>query len=223
MLPVKTVRVILFDWDGTLIDSLAIKAHNAGHLFAQIWGLSSISVTQSYRRHSGIPRRQLFDAILSDHGLSPLEDERFVELSQRFSALNLEALSDRQILRSDTRETLQKLVEASLRLYISSSAEAAEIEQVAHNLGIRGYFQEILGSKDTFAKGKPHVEYVLRKEKITAHEAAFVGDDLADIRLGRQAGVFTIGKAGTQSRAALEAAGADKVIDEIEELLDLFL
>lgn len=219
----KSVKVILFDWDGTLIDSLSVKAQNAGRLFAQVCGLSPESVSQAYRRHSGIPRRQLFDAILFDHGLPALDEARFSELSQQFSALNLQALSGAQILRRQTKQTLSKLVEADLRLYISSSAEKAEIEQIAQNLAIRRYFQEILGSKGEFTKGKPHVAYVVQKEAITVQEVAFVGDDLADIRLGHQAGVLTIGKAGTQPRPALEAAGADWVINEIEELLDLVL
>ncbi len=219
----KSVKVILFDWDGTLIDSLSIKAQNAGQLFAQTWGLSPESVAQSYRRHSGIPRRQLFDAILSDHRLPPLGDEQFVELSRQFSLLNLRALCDGEILRAETRDTLRRLAEQGLRLYVSSSAEAAEIEQIAQNLGIRRYFQEILGSKGKFTKGKPHVDYILQKEQVTKQEVAFVGDDLADIRLGRQAGVITIGKSGTQSRTILEASRADFVIDEIESLLALFL
>ncbi len=223
MFSLKSIEVILFDWDGTLIDSLSVKAGNAGRLFARVWGLSPESVARSYRKHSGIPRRQLFDAILLDHGLPPLEEELFAELSRQFSALNLQALSDGQILLPQTKQTLQKLVKAGLRLYVSSSAEPTEIEQIATNLGIRTYFQEILGSRGEFTKGKPHVKYVLQKEKTHPHKIAFIGDDLADIRLGRQAEVVTIGKAGTQPRAALEAAGADQVIDQIEELSDLFL
>ncbi len=217
----KSIKVILFDWDGTLIDSLSVKAQNAGRLFAQVWGLEPASVTRSYLKHSGIPRRQLFNAILADHGLPPLAEDRFTELSQQFSTLNLECLYDKKILSAKTREALQKLTEAGFRLYISSSAEAAEIEQIAEKIGIRQYFQEILGSKGEFTKGIPHVKYVLQQEDRKADEVTFVGDDLADMRLGNEAGIMTIGKSGTQPPSLLKAAGAQKTIDEIAELLDL--
>ncbi|HZD56304.1 MAG TPA: hypothetical protein VE136_06260, partial [Anaerolineales bacterium] len=75
--------VLLFDWDGTLINSLDIKVRNAGLLFAETFDLDPAGVEAAYRRHSGIPRQQLFDAICVDNGLSPLTGEIFMPLSER--------------------------------------------------------------------------------------------------------------------------------------------
>ena len=90
----KKIRAVLFDWDGTLVNSLDVKIRNAGELFNRVFNLSPDQVGMAYRRHSGIPRRQLFDAILDDLGRPPLDDVEFESLSGKFSIMNTQALRD---------------------------------------------------------------------------------------------------------------------------------
>ena len=83
----NTKWIVLFDWDGTLIDSLPAKVRNAGRLFEQEFGLSPEAVALAYRRVSGIPRKQLFASICADNGLPPLDDNAYQQLSQRFTEM----------------------------------------------------------------------------------------------------------------------------------------
>jgi HAD superfamily hydrolase (TIGR01549 family) len=216
--------VLLFDWDGTLVNSLDIKVYHAGLLFAEAFGIDPDEVEAAYRRHSGIPREQLFNAICVDNGLSPLTHELFMQLSKRFSAVNLEVLSNPRtqgLISSDAYQTLEALNEIGYPLYVSSSADPDEVQKAAGALGLAPYFQEIMGSSPGFTKGKPHVEYVLRIHNTLAAKIAFVGDEPADIILGRDAGVTTIAKAGTFSNEDLAKVNPDYIITSLGDLPEL--
>lgn len=224
----KLVRAVLFDWDGTLVNSLDIKIQNAGLLFNQRMGLPPEKVEAAYRAHSGIPRRQLFDAILADLGQPPLFDTGFASLSQAFSDKNRETLRDRSrpgLLTSDTLMALEILLQTGCLLYVSSSADTDEIRDIADNLGLADYFRrsggEIFGSRPGFNKGSQHVEHICIQQKLPVEELVFVGDDPADVRLGQAAGVFTIAKAGTYSADALQVYKPDAIINSLDELVSV--
>jgi phosphoglycolate phosphatase-like HAD superfamily hydrolase len=224
----KLVRAVLFDWDGTLVNSLDVKIRNAGLLFHQRLDLSSEGVERAYREHSGIPRRQLFDAILADLGQPPLFDASFASLSKAFSDKNREALRDRNrpgLLPNSTLLALENLLQTGCLLFISSSADTDEIRDIAENLNLADYFirsgGDIFGSRPGFNKGSQHVEHICTRHKLSVDELVFVGDDPADIRLGQAAGVFTIAKAGTYPATALQAYKPDAIINSLDELTTL--
>jgi phosphoglycolate phosphatase-like HAD superfamily hydrolase len=219
---------VLFDWDGTLVNSLDVKIRNAGILFHQCLDLAPERVEKAYRLHSGIPRRQLFDAILADLGQPSLDDKNFSSLSQAFSDANRDTLRDRSLqglIPAATPLILESLLQIGCLLFISSSAVTDEIKDIAGNLGLADYFMrsggDIFGSRPGFNKGSQHVEYICTRYKLSEEELVFVGDDPADIHLGQAAGVFTIARAGTYSAAALQIYKPDAIINSLDELTAL--
>ena len=221
----KLVRAVLFDWDGTLVNSLDVKIRNAGILFHQRFDLSPEGVEKAYRVHSGIPRRQLFDTILADLGQPPLFDASFASLSKAFSDKNREALRDRNrlgLLPNSTLLGLENLLQTGCLLFVSSSADTDEVRDIAESLRLADYFKlsggDIFGSRPGFNKGSQHVEHICASHQLSVNELVFVGDDPADIRLGQAAGVFTIAKSGTYSAVALQAYKPDAIINSLDEL-----
>jgi phosphoglycolate phosphatase-like HAD superfamily hydrolase len=213
--------IVLFDWDGTLIDSLPAKVRNAGRLFEQEFGLRPKDVALAYRRVSGIPRKQLFTSICADNGLPPLDDDTYQQLSQRFTEMNLASLTDpeaKNIVTPETVETLSALKAAGYPLYVSSSADPHEIRQGASALGLNGFFTEIMGSVPGFGKGPQHVAHVLQSQAARADQVVFIGDEPADITLGRLAGVRTVAKAGTYTSEILVKENPDHIIGTLSEL-----
>lgn len=213
-------KVIVFDWDGTLIDSLPLKIRNAGLLFAARFGVSSEAVETAYRRHSGIPRRQLFDAICAELGLPGLSDVVYGEISQAFTDHNRRVLAGLQADRG-VHDTLKDLQERGLPLYISTSAAPDEVRHLAQAVGLATYFREILGSEGVFSKGPAHIEYILAQLSLSHHQLWFVGDEPNDVRLGKAAGVLTIVKTGSHAREQLAAAGPDELIESLSDLIML--
>jgi phosphoglycolate phosphatase-like HAD superfamily hydrolase len=213
--------IVLFDWDGTLIDSLPAKVRNAGILFAQEFGVSPEAVSVAYRRVSGIPRRQLFASICAENGLPPLDEAAYQRLSQRFTEMNLASLTGPDadgIVTQETFETLSALQSKSYPMYVSSSADLQEIRKGAGALGLEGFFIEIMGSQPGFGKGPQHVAHVLETQAARLDQLVFVGDEPADISLGRLAGVRTVAKLGTYSRDFLMKEKPDHIIARLSEL-----
>ena len=149
-------HILLFDWDGTLINSLEIKIANAGIVFEAVLGLPQEGVLAAYRRHSGIPRRQLFSAICDENNHPPLDTQQYQTLSQRFSELNMRFLTNPEtpgLVPKDTQAILPVLRDSGHPLYVSSSAITEELNLIAHAHGLDAYFHQIMGSTPGFNKG----------------------------------------------------------------------
>jgi phosphoglycolate phosphatase-like HAD superfamily hydrolase len=214
------VWAIVFDWDGTLINSLDVKVRNAGQMFAAAYGISDQSVQAAYRRYSGIPRRRLFDAILSDFGLGPLTDDEFSHASAQFTECNLKAIQT--TIEDDVLYTLKTLRQMGHALFISSSAIAEEICALAVQAGIAEWFVEILGSRDGFAKGPQHIQYIRASYPDYSAQIAFVGDEPVDIALGKQSGLVTIARLGTHLPERFTDLQPDYMIAHLSDLIPLF-
>lgn len=221
------IRVVMFDWDGTLIRSLEWKIRNGGILFSETFGVPASDVEAAYRRHSGIPRRELFAALCEEVGLPALTEEQYSILSARFSDMNRRILLDPStpgLLPEDTPLALQALQEAGMILYVSSSADPQEIMDIACSLGLYDYFTgtggEILGSKTGFYKGRQHVDYVRQKLQMELGEILFVGDEPSDIALGKEAGVWTAAKVGTYATEKLAELEPDMIVNSLTELTE---
>ena len=192
--------MLVFDWDGTLVDTLEIKIRNAGALFAEMFGTSRASVEAAYRRHSGLPRRQLFEAIGAAVGLEVFKEEMYQLLSQQFTKKNQASFAQaemEQLVPQDTRRLLEALQLQGNPLFVSSAADPEEVLQLAGVLKLDHFFAAILGSKPGFSKGTEHLSYIQNHCNANRSQIVFIGDEPADILLGRQAGVLTIAKAGT--------------------------
>lgn len=211
----------MFDWDGTLVDTLEVKIRNAGALFEETFGISHESVEAAYRRRSGLPRRQLFEGIIGELRLPALREESFQTLSQAFSERNQAAfnsMSREQLVPEDTLLALEVFSSKGYPLFVSSAAAKEEIRQVASALRIEHFFAAILGSEPAFSKGVDHLNYIRKKCNADLSQIVYIGDEPTDILLGREAGVLTVGKAGTYSPERLAQAGADQVVACLQDV-----
>ncbi|MEM1270859.1 MAG: HAD family hydrolase [Bacteroidota bacterium] len=217
--PLPTFAVLL-DWDGTLIESLPLKIENAGRLFEARYGASAADVRASYAKHSGIPRRQLFDRIAEDTIGRTLTDDEFPSMSEAFSAGNRAIVIEKGHLRGGTLAGLKALREAGCALFVSTSAAQDEMEPLAHHFGIAALCDGLFGSRPGFSKGPEHAAHV-RSMVGEDLPMAHIGDDESDMHLARAAGIAGIGITGTRTRDELTRAGAVAVVDALPDVVDL--
>lgn len=213
-------RGFLLDWDGTLVDSLAVKVSNAGELFGSTFSADPIAVQEAYNRHSGVPRRELFDRIATDTIGRTLDDTEFDRVSADFTALNQDRIASRARLKDGTLETLEKLVGLDRLVFISTATAQDEIDSLAASFGVSNFCTEIMGSRPGFTKGPVHAAYVADKYGVESNHLMGVGDDSNDMGLFLAAGITAVGLVGTRTRADLQAAGAHHVIDDLRELVE---
>lgn len=214
-------KAIMFDWDGTLIGSLDMKVKNAGIVFGHVCGFPSQPVETIYRRHSGIPRRQLFEAISQSIASRGLGEDEFAQLSAKFTDLNRQSLTTVDLF-DGVKETLEELYGAGIVTAISSSAAPDEIASAVKHYGLKVCLNEVLGSEGDFTKGKAHVDYICQKYGTKPADVIVVGDEPADVTLAKEAGASSVAKIGTYSRQEIDYLQPDFVIEAIPELLSLF-
>jgi len=219
------IKAICFDWDGTIVDTMSLKIKNAGELFHEFSGnkIDKNHFENSYKRYSGIPRKELFNAIVKDNIGKSLTDLEFNYLSNTFTQKNSSSFKTQKVFREDVRSLLAQLKKTlKLQLFVSSSAIVEEITSLAKHLQIEKYFTEILGSNPGFRKGKDHLLYISKKHSFSFQNILFVGDEIADIRLSGKLGVPNVGIAREKTKRTLSMEFADLVINDIVELKKVF-
>ena len=187
-------KVFVFDWDGTLFDSMAAKTENFAKVIVEIIGpRSGLTLAQAgalYRKYSGRPRNEIFSLIAADHRHVLGADEMEV-MSARLSSLNKAGLLEAAVF-TDGLHLLRLLINRGHRLYISSSVPSSELLYLVAlklPLDIRQSLRGVFGSEPGFLKGSGHLARVMADAGCTASACLMFGDDLADVELSREAGV----------------------------------
>jgi phosphoglycolate phosphatase-like HAD superfamily hydrolase len=187
-------EVFVFDWDGTLFDSMATKTKNFATVVVESIGpRSGLTLEQAgelYRKHSGKPRIDIFSLIAAERYLVLRYDE-MEAMSARLSSLNKVGLADASVF-ADGLQFLESLINSGYRPYISSSVPSAELLYlVALKLppGVYEKLGGVFGSSPGFSKGSGHLKKIMTDTGCEANACLMVGDDLADMELSREAGI----------------------------------
>lgn len=214
-------RAVIFDLDGTLLDSLEDIA-NAGNKVLRAHGYPT-HATDDYRWFVGDGVRRLLDRILpASCREEPAQLETFI---REFVAEYEQSWNVATRLYDGVPELLDALLARQVRLAVlSNKPQAATDRCVAHYLG-RYPFATVLGQQPD-RPPKPDlrgVRDILTQLAVPPAACCYVGDTGVDMQTARGAGLFAIGATwGFRDAAELRAAGADVLIDHPRQLLDLF-
>ena len=208
---------MLFDLDGTLIDSAPDLAGAANDLRAA-HGLASLPYAQ-LRPMVGSGARGMVGAAF---GVAP-GDDRFEalrdEFLQRYEARMLSATT----IFDTMAPVLQALAVARLPWGIVTNKAARFAEPVVRGLGLHTS-SAVLVCGDTTPHAKPHPAPLLeaaRRLGVGAEACVYVGDDHRDVVAGRAAGMATLAAAwGYLGQGeVIDAWGADAVLPNPSALL----
>ncbi|MFK7825078.1 MAG: HAD family hydrolase [Oligoflexales bacterium] len=208
--------VFVFDWDGTLVDSMKFKINNLAILLNDEYKADRNDVRMSYEAHSGIPRKQLFKKIINEVANFDISESDFNRLSIKFTDMNRETyLKNGLKLFPDAEVMLEKLREKiNVKIYISSSASQEELDAAVKSAAYMYRFNGMFGSKEGFSKGIEHISRIKKLEQCNSDQILFVGDDKNDVRLGQQAGVDT-----KRILRKTDAKDSSKFLGTLSELL----
>ena len=203
---------ILFDLDGTLIDSIELILGAARHAFIGFDGRAPTD--EEWRAGIGRPLQTVLREYAPD-------DAEAARLFGRYRAYQLEH-HDRLVRPYEgVVDTVQWLADQGHPMALVTSKADWLAEKALVLVGLDRLIPTIVGC-DTCVNHKPHPEPVERALDLlggTAGNALFVGDSPHDVESGRAAGVMTVGVTwGAFTREEMERAGADVVIDRVEEL-----
>ena len=209
-------RLMLFDCDGTLMDS-----HH--HIIVVMQQAFSDNALPEPSASDVCPVIGLSLALAVQHLLPDSDEQVQAAVEQRYRDL-YQSLPAAYDLFAGVRETLVELRHRGYWLGVVTGKSHAGLQRVLKKFDLAHHFL-VLRTPDHCAS-KPHPAMVLEcmaEMGVEAAQTAVVGDALLDIQMARAAGVRSFGVSfGVAGGGALLAAGAEAVIDDFAELLAHF-
>jgi pyrophosphatase PpaX len=204
--------VVLFDFDGTVLDSGEIILASMRHATQTVLGRDI--------------EDEVLMAAVGGSGLNEqmrlLDESRVDELVRVYRAHN-EPLHADLACCAGMEDVLTTLKDEGRRLGIVTAKRRATVALAFETVPIEHLFDVVVGSDDT-ERHKPEPEPILHALELLGaapDDAVYVGDSPFDIRAAKAAGVHAIAVTwgGIHPRERLEAEEPDAVVDSAEELL----
>ena len=203
--------VVLFDLDGTVIDSGAIILASMRHAAKEVLGLE--------------PADEDLMSAVGGPGLEAqmraLAPDRVEELVTVYRAHN-EPLHDGIVSFAGIDDVLVRLKDDGRRLGIVTAKRRETVELAFAHVPLGHLFDTVVGGDETERHKPDPGPLLLALERLRAQpaEAAYVGDAPFDVKAAKAAGLFSVGVTwgGIHARERLEAEDPDVLVDTPADL-----
>jgi HAD superfamily hydrolase (TIGR01509 family) len=206
-------RAVLFDWDGTLVDS----AERTFRCYARVFGVFGIAFDRADFERTYSPDWYRTYAQIG------LPDEDWAEADARWIACYE---TEPSTLIAGARAGLERLSGSGRTLGLVTSGDAVRVRGEIAALQLEALFATAVCGGET-ARRKPHPEpllVALERLGIPPAECAYVGDSPEDVEMARAAGAFAVGiPGGFPNREALVASAPDLLVPSLEQAVEALL
>ena len=182
-------KIVVFDFDGVLVDSVGIKAKAYEQMYEE-YGSSIVKKVRSHHlKNGGMSRFEKFKYYHENYLGEKLEFKDIERMAQKFSELVVtQVISSNWI--PGAQDFLQKLYEEKIDCVIVSATPQLEIEQIVIERKMAKFFIDIFGSPTS---KYDNLGIILTKHQVTPLELIFFGDALADWQAASKMGVPFVG------------------------------
>lgn len=208
------MNAVIFDWDGTLFDSIT-HVMNVYRALFRILGIDDVDrrsfrneFTADYHKYyekKGIPR------------------EAFNYVDELWLCIYHQKESEMKLL-PGVKETLRKLKKKGIGIGLVSDGTGARIRTELKSYSLGKYFDVIVTADETpeFKPSPNGILYALRELGVEPRKALYVGDLAEDIMAGKRAGTLTAGVlTGIHTRKRLLKAKPDFLLKDANEVLKI--
>jgi phosphoglycolate phosphatase len=208
----KKYKHVIWDWNGTLLDDIAISVETVNRMLAA--RALPVITKRRYRELFGFPVRPYYESLGFDfsreewHAIS-------VEYVETYGSL-----TDGVTLTAGAREALAAIRRAGARQHVLSALKEDLLEGMLERFGIREFFDVVRGSTNIYADGKTACgRDMLAHYPVQPGDSLMIGDTLHDAEvaaaLGFDALLYT---GGHNSAGRLRQAG--DTFDRMTRLVD---
>ena len=212
------VDAVLFDFDGTLVDSAPDLIAALNRLLGEL-GHAPVAF-DGFRQRAGEGAKRLLLAAFAAHGAARPDDATLGPLVERLIDYYFEIETERVRLFPSVAPTIERLRDAGIPLAVCTNRRDRSTRRLLAHLGIDRHIEAVFAG-DTVARMKPdpgHLQAALAALGAEPARAVMVGDSAADVDAARGARVLVIATAYGYSPVPPHDLGADAVIDDFGEL-----
>ena len=184
----RGLEAVIFDFDGVIVESTAIKVKAFRELFADRPATIE-AVVEFHRHNAGIDRLTKFEMIYRDILHETLNAERKAALARRFQDLVEERVGACPMVVGAA--ALLTALDGHVPMAVVSATPQAEIERIVIRRGLERYFRVVRGSPPDKTRS---VHALLAAEGWHAARVLMVGDSAADFAAAHANGLAFIGR-----------------------------
>ncbi len=213
------VKLCIFDMDGTTVNTINSIAYFANNALNK-YGLSSID-TEKYKIIVGSGAKVLVERMIE---LTGGTKEQFEKVLYEYNTTYDNDFMYLTEAYDGIIEMLKTLKEMGVESIILSNKPHSTALKVSDKLFGGDLIKRCFGGRDGVPlKPDPQAVYeILELEGVKKEECIYIGDTSTDMKTGKGAGLYTVGVLwGFRGREELENSGADVIISNPAELIDI--
>lgn len=212
----RPAPLLIFDLDGTLIDSRLDLVH-------------AVNATRAQAGRGPLPHEQIFSfvgngaPVLVRRSMGPEASEEEVSNALEFflDYYRHHAL-DYTVLYPGVREAIEKFHESGAKMAILTNKPVKISRRIVRDLDMARYFFQIYGG-NSFPHKKPHrigVDTLRGEAAAAADETWMVGDSYVDVQTARNAGVSACGVSWGFQPETFREFPPDVLVNRLEDLAE---
>lgn len=192
-LDISNIKLVLFDLDGTLIDTLPEIADATNEALAPLLNNNPIENPQ-VQTWIGNGAANLFKLALRHCGITEVSlQQEFDARWPDFQSAYAQRCGNNSTPYPEAVNCLKTLQHAGYRLGVITNKEGHFAHKVIHNHDMQDYFELVIAG-DTFKTKKPDPQILwaaIEQSGLERTQALFIGDSIIDLQTGAAAGVHT--------------------------------
>jgi len=218
--PNRPFKAIVFDLDGTLIDSAPDLRVALNHLLAE-YGRPALELAPVVKMIGDGVRKLVERGFAATGPAAP--DAELDGLTERYLHFYEGHAADLSRPFPGAEAAVAHFHGRGLALGVCTNKPQAATMEILKTFGLDGYFQTVVGGDflDGIRKPDPrHLLAVIERLGVTPHEAVMVGDNEHDMAVARAAGVPVVAVTFGYAKCPAAELGADMLIGHFDELAD---
>ncbi|AJA47302.1 hydrolase/phosphatase, HAD-like superfamily protein [Clostridium pasteurianum DSM 525 = ATCC 6013] len=169
-------EVIIFDFDGVIVDSMSVRDSGFRNIFSEFDNEAVEELVRYNRKNGGLSRfhkiKYFYEEILKLN----IEEELINKYAEKFTEIMKRELINPQYIIKDSVDFI-KSNKGTKKMYIASGSENKELNYLCKELGISDYFIEIYGSP---THKNEIVKNILKNNKYDMSKVVLIGDSIND-------------------------------------------
>lgn len=209
------IKAVLFDFDGTLVDTSVAICMGYKHLFETFRPDYELK-QEDYNSFLGPALKDVFPKYFK---------EDMTTLLYEYRKYSDEYINDTHIkLFPCVKEVIKELVQQNIKCGIVTSRQSYSARRILKMFGMDEYFETVIGCddvKNVKPAADPYIK-AMNELHVDSCEVIMVGDHPTDVKGSSLLDIFSIGVGwAAHSKEELITSGAHKIIDSITEILSI--